>query len=230
MVDDYGNLNAIKEGTATITVRSDNGVENKKTIKVLPSNEVKLDDILENNSEPIVVNPEPSNNNNKETAPIEKKNTEIMVTSVKLNITSTTLTVGDSISLKTTISPSNATNLAINWSSSNNSVATVVNGKVVTLKAGNAVIKATSSNGKTAICDLIVKAKETPKPTTITPTPTQPKVDKTPPSGTCKAVLKGGSTTVTVSTAVVFKNRGASSSSVIYGNGRKLTMVMYFTE
>ncbi|MGN0470379.1 MAG: Ig domain-containing protein, partial [Acutalibacteraceae bacterium] len=88
--------------------------------------------------------------------------TTIAVTSISLNKSSLSLTVGDSATLKATIAPSNATNKSYSFSSSNNSVATVnSNGTVVAKKVGSCTITVKSSNGKTAKCSVTVKAKAT---------------------------------------------------------------------
>ena len=82
------------------------------------------------------------------------------VESVSLDKTSITLTEGDSQTLTATVSPSNATNKNISWSSSNTSVATVNNGKVTAIKAGTATITVTTDDGgKTATCQVTVNAR-----------------------------------------------------------------------
>ena len=85
------------------------------------------------------------------------------VESVSLDRTSITLTEGDTYSLTATITPSNATNKNVIWSSNNTSVATVVDGKVTALKAGTATITVTTEDGgKMATCTVTVKAKVYP--------------------------------------------------------------------
>lgn len=65
----------------------------------------------------------------------------INVSRVSLNKTSLTMTEGDTETLTTTISPSNATNKNVSWESSDASVATVdASGKVTAVAAGTAVI------------------------------------------------------------------------------------------
>lgn len=97
----------------------------------------------------------------------------VAVTSVSLNKSSLSLKVGNSETLTATISPSNATNKAITWSSSNTAVATVNNGKVTGVKAGSAKITATSNNGKSSSCTVTVTANSSTTPTP-TPTPAYP--------------------------------------------------------
>ena len=80
------------------------------------------------------------------------------VTGVALDMTSAELTEGDELVLTSTITPSNATNKNVTWSSSDETVAKVVGGKVTALKAGSARITVTTEDGgKTASCDVTVK-------------------------------------------------------------------------
>ena len=66
--------------------------------------------------------------------------------------------VGNTITLKATVSPSSATNKTITWSSGNKSIATVdKNGNVKGVKNGNVDITATSSNGKKATYKITVE-------------------------------------------------------------------------
>jgi uncharacterized protein YjdB len=78
----------------------------------------------------------------------------IPVTGVSLNKTSTTISVGSTETLTATIAPSNATNQAVAWSSSNTSAATVSStGRVTAVSAGTATITVTTQDGsRTATC------------------------------------------------------------------------------
>ena len=79
------------------------------------------------------------------------------VTSVSLDKTSVEMTEGDEFTLTTTVNPDNATNKNVTWSSSNSSVASVTNGKVIALKAGKTTITVkTEDGGKTATCEVKV--------------------------------------------------------------------------
>ncbi len=72
----------------------------------------------------------------------------IPVTRIDLNQTNTTLNLGGTASLLPTITPDNATNKGISWTSSNNNVATVdANGKVTAIGIGNATIFGTAKDG-----------------------------------------------------------------------------------
>lgn len=83
---------------------------------------------------------------------------KVPVQSVTLNSTSMEIEVGQSQTLTATISPSDAENQKIIWSSSNSSVATVADGVVTGVSAGNATITAKSDDGgKTATCEVEIK-------------------------------------------------------------------------
>jgi parallel beta-helix repeat protein len=82
--------------------------------------------------------------------------TTVAVTGVSLNKTSVSLIVGDAETLIQTITPANATNKAVSWSSSNPDVATVSNSGLVTgLSVGTATITVITVDGnRTAICNV----------------------------------------------------------------------------
>ncbi len=77
-------------------------------------------------------------------------------TGINLNKTTATLEVNGTVQLTATVTPSNATNKTVTWTSNNTSVATVSNGNVTAKKAGEATITAKTSNGKTATCKVTV--------------------------------------------------------------------------
>lgn len=69
------------------------------------------------------------------------------VEQIVLNKTEGVLTVGNSVTVTATVTPDNATNTTVNWTSSDEKVATVdSNGKVTAVAAGNATITATSES------------------------------------------------------------------------------------
>ena len=81
----------------------------------------------------------------------------IPVFSVTLNKTELSLKVGDSETLVATVSPDDATDKTVTWSTSDASVATVSNGVVTAKKIGTATITA-SAGGKSATCAITVEA------------------------------------------------------------------------
>ena len=74
------------------------------------------------------------------------RNTDIPVNNVSLNYTSTTLYEGESINLVASVSPSNATNKTVYWSSSNSDVASVDGGYVTAHSSGTTYITARAGN------------------------------------------------------------------------------------
>ena len=98
------------------------------------------------------------------TITVNKKDTNITITEVRLNKSTETLTEGDTTTLTATVLPENTTDSkSVSWSSSNSEVAAVdANGTVTAKSAGTAVITATSTNGKSAGCTVTVSRKEIP--------------------------------------------------------------------
>ncbi|WP_160721960.1 cell wall-binding repeat-containing protein [Isachenkonia alkalipeptolytica] len=94
-----------------------------------------------------------------ELEPSEDTEQNVAVNSVSLNKSNTTLLKGGSKTLRATISPSNATNQNVTWSSSDESVATVnSNGRVQGVGEGTATITVrTDDGGKRASADVIVE-------------------------------------------------------------------------
>jgi uncharacterized protein YjdB len=103
--------------------------------------------------------------------------TPVAVTGVKLNKSAVSLTVGNTETLIATVQPENATNQAVNWISSEPSVAVVSSGGTVTaLSPGTAVVVvATVDGGRMTTCTVIVSpAPAAPKhPTGVTLDPTE---------------------------------------------------------
>ena len=85
----------------------------------------------------------------------------VAVTGVTLSKTSLSLVEGGSETLTATVAPTNATNKAVSWKSSDTGVATVDNsGKVTAVKAGSTTITVTTTDGsKTATCSVTITSK-----------------------------------------------------------------------
>ena len=84
----------------------------------------------------------------------------IAVKSVKLNVSSKDIKVGQTYTLTETVSPSDATNKAVTWKSENSSIATVnSDGVIKGIKAGKTNIVVTTKDGnKVAKCSVKVTA------------------------------------------------------------------------
>ena len=97
------------------------------------------------------------------TITVNKKDTNIAITEVRLNKSAETLVVGETTTLTATVLPENTTDSKnVSWSSSNSEVAIVdANGTVTAKSAGTAVITAITENGKTASCTVTVNKKDT---------------------------------------------------------------------
>jgi uncharacterized protein YjdB len=114
-VSDNGAVMAIKEGTATITAKTEDGDKVATcAVTVTPTG------IIE-------------------------------VTGITLDKEELSMTVGSKSTLTATISPVNATDKTVTWSSEDESIATVNDGEVTAIKAGTTTITATAG-GKTARC------------------------------------------------------------------------------
>ena len=89
----------------------------------------------------------------------------VAVTGVALDKTSLTLKVGQTSSLIAQISPSDATNQNVSWSSSNTAAATVAAGVVTAKAEGKATITVkTVDGGFEATCEVTVQKDDTPTP------------------------------------------------------------------
>ena len=81
----------------------------------------------------------------------------VSVTDVSLDKDTLSLYIGGSETLTAIITPDNASNKSLTWSSDNQNVATVENGKVTAKAAGTATITVTTEDGsKTATCQVTV--------------------------------------------------------------------------
>ena len=102
------------------------------------------------------------------------------VRNLSLSETNLNMTVGDEpATLTATVEPTDATNPTVTWSSSNDSVVTVADGKVTAVAAGSATITATFVDDPaiTATCEVTVKEASDPDPGTD---PDEPGTDPDP--------------------------------------------------
>lgn len=81
----------------------------------------------------------------------------VTIERISLNKTELTLNVGGEETLTVALTPDNATNKTVAWSSSDPTIATVNStGKITAVKEGAATITATTVNNKTATCNVTV--------------------------------------------------------------------------
>ena len=133
-MDDGGQVIAKEEGETTITVTTQDGEKTATChVTVLP------------NEEP---GPEPE----PEVIPVEN---------VILNQNNVTLNIGETTILETTITPDNATNKNVTWTSEDENIASVNDGLVTAIGPGETTITVTTEDGeKTATCRITVTEEE----------------------------------------------------------------------
>lgn len=92
------------------------------------------------------------------TVTVKANNSPVVpVQSVRLSQTTGKVKAGAKLKLTATVSPSNATNKSLSWSSSNTNVAVVDNGTVIGRAVGTAKITVRSNNGKSATATITVE-------------------------------------------------------------------------
>ncbi|MBO6299666.1 MAG: Ig domain-containing protein [Lachnospiraceae bacterium] len=142
-VDDSGKVTAVKAGTATITATATNGTDDTADDKTA-SCEVTV---------------------------TEAEAPKVDVSKVTLDQSTVSLVEEETVTLIATVTPRDATDKTVTWSSDKTSVATVdADGKVTAVKAGTAIITVMATNGtddttddKTASCEVTVTETEAPK-------------------------------------------------------------------
>ena len=150
----------------------------------------------------------------------------IHVIDITLNTDLIRLRVGETAQLTVSINPIDATNQAINWTSSNTSILTVSATGLVTAKAvGQASVTASSVDGNhTATCDFYVKATAANSTATITPSYSGDSGYGT--QYTSSSFTTNGVTLVDGQFSSVY---GMSATSyLLYAGGGQSYMILYF--
>lgn len=161
-VDENGVVTAVADGECVITtyVTADipataENAEAKPVVDEVASSEAEVADSAADSEAPddaAASEPEGTTDSSFGVVPDGlSAETKVTVTTkveqITLNKTEGVLTVGNSVTVTATVTPDNATNTTINWTSSDEKVATVdSNGKVTAVAAGNATITATSES------------------------------------------------------------------------------------
>lgn len=104
-------------------------------------------------------NTEPSSTTPTVTSSTPSPSTPVAVSGVALNKKVATVNVGKKVTVKATVTPANADNKTLVWTSSNTKIATVSNGVVKGVKAGRVIITAKTTDGSniSATCTVTVK-------------------------------------------------------------------------
>lgn len=182
-VDENGVVTAVADGECVITtyVTADipataESAEAKPVVDEVASSEAEVADSAADSEAPddaAASEPEGTTDSSFGVVPDGlSAETKVTVTTkveqITLNKTEGVLTVGNSVTVTATVTPDNATNTTINWTSSDEKVATVdSNGKVTAVAAGNATITATSeSDGDVSADYALTVNKAAAKPAT----------------------------------------------------------------
>lgn len=104
-------------------------------------------------------NTEPSSTTPTVTSSTPSPSTPVAVSGVALDKKVATINVGKTVTVKATVTPANADNKTLVWTSSNTKIATVSNGVVKGVKAGRVIItaKTTDDSNISATCTVTVK-------------------------------------------------------------------------
>lgn len=117
-----------------------------------------------NNTEPSTTKPNPSSTTPTVTSSTPSPSTPVAgsgvaASGVALDKKVATVNVGKKVTVKATVTPANAENKTLAWTSSNTKIATVSNGVVKGVKAGRVIITAKTTDGSniSATCTVTVK-------------------------------------------------------------------------
>lgn len=178
-VADDGTVTAVKAGDVTITAKAAYGKNVTATCDIKVAEAEKPQPTPEPKPQPQPTpepepQPEPQPTPEPEPQPTPQK---VAATTITLDKTTANLKEGETVELKATVGPENATDKSVTWTSSDESVATVSkDGKVTAVKAGSVKITATAVSGKnvTATCDITVTQAEVKKPAQNNPDDKKP--------------------------------------------------------
>lgn len=184
-VDENGVVTAVADGECVITTyviadipATAESAEAKPVVDEVAASEAEVADSAADSETPddaVVSEPEDTTDTDSSFGVVPdglSAETKVTVTTkveqIALSKTEGVLTVGNSVTVTATVTPDNATNTTINWTSSDEKVATVdSNGKVTAVAAGNATIKATSeSDGDVSADYALTVNKAAAKPAT----------------------------------------------------------------
>lgn len=184
-VDENGVVTAVADGECVITTyviadipATAESAEAKPVVDEVAASEAEVADSAADSETPddaVVSEPEDTTDTDSSFGVVPdglSAETKVTVTTkveqIALSKTEGVLTVGNSVTVTATVTPDNATNTTINWTSSDEKVATVdSNGKVTAVAAGSATITATSeSDGDVSADYALTVNKAAAKPAT----------------------------------------------------------------
>ncbi len=165
-VDKNGKVKAVKAGTVVVTIMTKDGQKIEITVTIT---EKKEEEKPEENSSSNNNNNSSNNSNNSSgnsgssgnTSSGETPSTPTEVNPDGVSISgASTVEVGSIVTLTATVTPDNATDKSVTWSSDNPGIASVDgSGNVTGVSAGTVIVTATTSNGKTASITITVTEK-----------------------------------------------------------------------
>lgn len=175
----YGKINQIIGNTGWVgsdefnqnqsQISTHTGASNQISNATHPQSDVKANTSASNT----VTNPINSNDNfNKqfeEEISKDPNTTNRLCAELKVNISSVTLEEGKSVTVTTSIRPTDAANKSLSWKSSNESVATVSDGTIKAVTPGSCQIVVSTTDGSglsQTIAVMVTKKPEPPKPIT----------------------------------------------------------------
>lgn len=232
MADKDGNTISQFKETLTIRIKIDQKVDNLKCLTIVYLTDAGYPQIIpttitkdgyavfttDHFSQYALIE---TKNENSTTDVQENVPVNIPVEGVALDKKDAALKIGETTALKATITPENATNKNVNWSSSDEKVATVKSGVVTAISEGKATITVTTEDGnKTATCIVTVTKKDEPKPTDPT-TPTVKPGDNNQSGSNSTNADTTGQTTI--------KNNGANPGTALTTQKKISTLLVMCT-
>lgn len=151
-----GIVRAVSSGVATIVVKTEDGKYSDSCF--ITVQKTKIEEVQQEESQQTEKQEEQKLN---EQETIKDEEISIKVTGIKLNTKTYSMQVGDSSNLVATIEPQNATNKNVEWTSSDESVATISKRGIITaINVGTTTITVKSDDGNyTAQCTVTVTNK-----------------------------------------------------------------------
>lgn len=159
IVDDGVILNPARLITREVVTATPKPTETTTTTTVPKTSNNTESSTTKNNTEPSTTKPNPSSTTPTVTSSTPSPSTPVAVSGVALNKKVATVNVGKKVTVKATVTPANADNKTLAWTSSNTKIATVSNGVVKGVKAGRVIITAKTTDGSniSATCTVTVK-------------------------------------------------------------------------